>query len=302
VKKLIYIAMALVMVLVLLSVWLAPHWHHLGIRDVTTFRVVLLVGVFQTVLAIYGGYLAVLALPPGMRTIPHQFSFIVLGIILFSLTFYVGLLNDRAQHEISTKLDTANAGLVNVYSLLPTLQQRQLNGVESLRSYIGGVLRSSSSQRSSTAPAEPQVPIPFIPPPPQSVVIKIKTPLSSSNNNELADAIDTFERRLRQKNSRVVANSDAITRVKSILNDPTRNNPNSLQDLTKEEQSARTFMESIVNSDVPQANAFLIELINRLGPQKESIELFSAIPTEPSINNFVIRASFLSALAYRLPK
>jgi hypothetical protein len=110
VKKLHFALILVAFVMVGLVVWLAPSYKPLDIHDVATFRFVLMLGAGQTFVAIYGGWLAVLALESKDRP-PHEIFFVFLGLILFGLTFYVGILNDKSQYDIQSKLDRS-------YSLL----------------------------------------------------------------------------------------------------------------------------------------------------------------------------------------
>jgi hypothetical protein len=163
VKKLLFTLPLLVALA--LVVWFAPYSKRLDIHDIPTFRFVLLLGLFQTVVAVYGGYLAVLALQAEHRP-PHLYFFATLGLALFGLSFCVGVLNDKSQYEIQSKLNTSNAGLVRVYEALPTLKPCDLSGVDAIRKYIDKVLRSTNS------PAEPQKPVSFPPVTPGPVISK----------------------------------------------------------------------------------------------------------------------------------
>jgi hypothetical protein len=164
VKKLLYL---LVFLAIAFIVWRSPHWHSLNIHDVTAFRAVLLLGVFQTIVAIYGGCLAVLTLKPEERGW-HSFLFVALGVILFGLTFWVGLLNDKTQYELQSSLNNSTAGLTNVSAALPNLKTCDLSGIDKIQTYIAGVLRSTSNRSASPPPplVVPQVLVPSTTPQP----------------------------------------------------------------------------------------------------------------------------------------
>jgi hypothetical protein len=71
-------------------------WLSEPIHDPNAFRYTLILGALQMLVAVYGGILAAIALPKPPR-VPHFVGFTLLGVFLFFVTFYVGLINDRAQ-------------------------------------------------------------------------------------------------------------------------------------------------------------------------------------------------------------
>jgi hypothetical protein len=138
-------------------VWLTPTGQRLDIHDRTTFRMVGLLGIFQTSVALYGGYLAVLALPPEEKSKVHGWVIAILGLWLFALTFVVGVLSDHSQFELTGKLNLANEALRKI-----ALNKGGLTDED--RKYISGVLTVTSSSRRIPVPA-PTAPTPTAPPP-----------------------------------------------------------------------------------------------------------------------------------------
>jgi hypothetical protein len=135
-----------------LVVWLTPRVQRFDIHDRTAFRMVGLLGILQTVVALYGGYLAVLALPPEKQSKVHDWFIGVLGFGLFALTFAVGVLSDHSQFELTAKLNLANGTLGKI-----ALNKGGLTDED--RSYISRVLTFTTSPQKSSAPA------PTAPPP-----------------------------------------------------------------------------------------------------------------------------------------
>jgi hypothetical protein len=156
VKKLLYFLVALVIAFLVLY---SPHWHFLNIHDVTAFRVVLSLGAFQTIVAIYGGWLAVLALPEKDQA-GREFRFAVLGVALFGLTFWLGILNDRTQYELQSSLNNSTTVLTNISAALgKPCDQRT---IDKIQTYIAGVIRSNSNR--SAPPPPPLVVQPVLVP------------------------------------------------------------------------------------------------------------------------------------------
>jgi hypothetical protein len=170
---------ALVFTAVLLAVCLAPHLKSLNIHDQTTFRLVGMLGILQTALALYGGYLAVIALPSDRQSRMHPWFFVIAGLGLFSLTFAAGVLSDHSQFDLSTKLDTANDALRNVGSLRGGLTNAD-------RSYIHDVLgvTTSAKKSSAAAPAPPGVMPPTTPLPEP---LRTQSPTSAPSANRQYD-------------------------------------------------------------------------------------------------------------------
>jgi hypothetical protein len=151
------IAYVLTLVGLALIVWLTPRVQRFDIHDRTAFRMVGSLGILQTVVALYGGYLAVLALPPEKQSKVHDWFIAVLGLGLFALTFAVGILSDHSQFEVTAKLNLANGTLEKIAS-------NKGGYTDEDRSYIRRVLAFTASPQKLSV-AAPTAPAPTAPSP-----------------------------------------------------------------------------------------------------------------------------------------
>ncbi len=79
-----------------------PHWLP-TIKYEQTFELFVLLGCVQIVIAVWSALLAIIALPSDKRRWPHAAGFLILGSILFALTFRIGVLNDVNQSDADDK-------------------------------------------------------------------------------------------------------------------------------------------------------------------------------------------------------
>jgi hypothetical protein len=125
------------------------------------------------------------------------------------------------------------------------------------------------------------------------------------SNTELKNVVVQFVGGLRRKNGVLYDNLDDITRLQLVLDNPiTRQSADATDNVKRQiaakRQASIDEMNSLVQSDVPLANLYLKELLRRLGPQKEAITTFSAVPSILSINAFAGRSMYLYDLAQEL--
>jgi hypothetical protein len=133
----------------------------------------------------------------------------------------------------------------------------------------------------------------------------LKTPVTLMSNTELKNVVVQFVGGLRRKNGVLYDNLDDITRLQLVLDNPiTRQSADATDNVKRQiaakRQASIDEMNSLVQSDVPLANLYLKELLRRLGPQKEAITTFSAVPSILSINAFAGRSMYLYDLAQEL--
>lgn len=124
-----------------------------AIHDPLTFFITLTLGILQMVVAVYGGILAVAALPPEKKRPPHVAAFVLLGIGLFLVTFYVGFINDRSQFKATNDNNEIKGDLNNNQTALNTA----LRGLYTLNGAFTGWTTANSKTASCNSAKAPEI-------------------------------------------------------------------------------------------------------------------------------------------------
>jgi len=85
----------------------------LAIHDWSIFIIVLAIGIGQTILAVYGGYLSALTLDPAPQR-KHYQKLKSIGLFIIALTLILGYLNDKSQFSSQTEAVEARTNLATV--------------------------------------------------------------------------------------------------------------------------------------------------------------------------------------------
>jgi hypothetical protein len=92
--------------------WVFLHWGRHGIYAPWTLSIVVFIGLAQTVIGWESGELAVKALPKDVLDDKGRRRYLrlvrILATLLFPATFFVGIVNDRAQRDADEKANQAH--------------------------------------------------------------------------------------------------------------------------------------------------------------------------------------------------
>jgi hypothetical protein len=243
-------------------------------------------GFVQLVMAVWGGLLAVAALPPGARKLPHVWGFIVLGGLGVAFTIASGISTDRSASEAKrtqaatqASLDTANGKLDSTHDQL-TLAIGVLND-----------LAKRSPDPNVREVAEAAV----------RMIQESKTQSSETTANLVNQA-----RGQSRELSGVQANWQGAIEA---LNQERRAHPDRGNEIVAKQTALDAQQSSRVRPLMAAANTVREQLLQRLRPSERTDEdekvgaLFSETVAGRTINkDELFRASrYLSALADRVP-
>lgn len=288
--------------------WPLLSWIH--IYYWRTFVVVLLLGVFQSLIAWDGGYLAIRGTEdklPKTRNL-HILAFALLGIGLLLMTALVGVLNDHDQHQaeqraihaeereakLQTTLDQQSQLIVKADSDLAKVRDTvqsggavekvgsQLTLIQQTLSKAMGLQVSPNRQESST-----------------------NMPFANMSDSELKDAVMKFDQKMRSDNIQMYQVQDKITATRGrMMQQRLSPTPDQVDLLSEQNNELNMVMKQIIQEDVPMATQYNSELFRRLGLNPKSHRQIQP-PTAniASIDGFLVASgASLDELAYKLSK